>query len=260
MVKKTARAVSKTSPKLPSDGDGNQIHNEILLSLPREEENEIFPKLEFVRLNHPQVLHEAGDTIKSVYFCNSGMISTLNVFPDGKSVEVGLIGREGFVGLPLIAGFSTSPQRANVQIDGSAFRVHAKGLTESLVRCPALTLRLHQFSQVMAVQVAQIAACNRLHEVEERLARWLLMCADRAGYHRLPLTQDLLGQMLGTRRASVTIAAGTLQRAGFIDYRRGEVEIIDRGKIEETSCECYEMIKQQIEKWRRESSLNASVR
>lgn len=261
MVKKAARAISKTPPKLPnSDGDGNQIHNEILLSLPREEGNEIFPKLEFVRLNHLQLLHDVGDTIKSVYFCNSGMISTLNVFPDGKSVEVGLIGREGFVGLPMIAGFSSSPLRANVQIEGSAFRIDANVFSDSLVRCPQLVLRLNQFSQVMTVQIAQIAACNRLHEVEERLARWLLMCADRAGDHRLPLTQDLLGQMLGTRRASVTIAAGVLQRAGFIDYGRGAIEIINREKLEEASCECYEIIQQQIARWSRESRLPPTVR
>lgn len=257
MIKKATRAISKTSPKLPSsDGDGNQIHNEILLNLPAEECEIVFPKLEFLRLNHLQLLHEVGDTMKSGYFCNSGMISTLNVFPDGKSVEVGLIGKEGFVGLPLIAGLRSSPLRANVQIGGSAFRMDAQALSDSLVRCPQLALRLHQFSQIVTMQVAQIAACNRLHEVEERLARWLLMCADRAGNHRLPLTQDLLGQMLGTRRASVTIAAGVLQKAGFIDYRRGEVEILNRSKLEETSCECYETIKQQIETWQRESTLS----
>jgi CRP-like cAMP-binding protein len=254
MIKKPARAISKTPPKLPnSDGDGNEIHNEILLSLPREQCDIVFSKLEFVRLSHLQMVHEVGDTIRSAYFCNSGMISTLNVFADGKSVEVGLIGKEGFVGLPLIAGFRTSPLRANVQISGSAFRIDADALSEILLLCPDLTLRLYQFSQVMAMQVAQIAACNRLHEVEERLARWLLMCADRAGNHRLPLTQDLLGQMLGTRRASVTLAAGVLQKAGFIEYRRGEVEIINRPKLEETSCECYEAIRRQIEKWRLES-------
>ena len=254
MIKKATPGISKTSPKLPnSDGDRNQIHNEILLSLPRAECDIVFPKLEFVRLNDLQVLHEVGDIIRSAYFCNTGMISTLSVFQDGKSVEVGLIGKEGFVGLPLTVGFRTSPLRVNVQIRGSAFRIDADILTESLARCPVLSLRLNQFSHVMAMQVAQIAACNRLHEVEERLARWLLMCADRAGNHRLPLTQDLLGQMLGTRRASVTIAAGVLQKAGLIEYRRGEVEIINRARLEETSCECYETIKQQIEKWRRES-------
>lgn len=254
MIKKTTRPFSR-KPKLPnSDSDGNQIHNEILLSLPREECDIIFPKLEFLRLQELQILHEAGDTIKSAYFCNSGMISTLSVFPDGKSVEVGLIGKDGFVGLPLTVGFRTSPIRANVQIAGSVFRIDADVLVDALVRCPVLSLHLNQFSQVMAMQVAQIAACNRLHGVEERLARWLLMCADRAGNHRLPLTQDLLGQMLGTRRASVTIAAGVLQKAGFIEYRRGEVEIINRARLEEISCECHEAINQQVEKWRRESA------
>jgi len=213
----------------------------------------VLSKLEFVRLKSLQLLHEVGDSIKSAYFCNSGMISTLNVFPDGKTVEVGLIGKEGFVGLPLIAGFRSSSLRSNVQIEGTAFRIGADALSDSLVRCPKLTLRLHQFSQVMTMQVAQIAACNRLHEVEEPLARGLLMCADRAGDHRLPLTQDLLGQMLGARRASVTIAAGVLQKAGFINYRRGEVKILNKRKLEETSCECYQMIQQQIEKWRSES-------
>jgi CRP-like cAMP-binding protein len=114
------------------DGDGNHIHNEILLSLPREECDMVFPKLEFVRLKFLQVLHEAGDSMKSAYFCNSGMISTLNVFPDGKSVEVGLIGREGFLGLPLVAGFRSSSLRSNVQIEGSAYRIGADALSDSL--------------------------------------------------------------------------------------------------------------------------------
>lgn len=254
MAGRQARTISKPSTHLPhSDDNGNKIRNEILLSLPREERELVFEKLEFLRLTPLQVLHDVGDFIKSAYFCNTGMISTLNVFPDGKSVEVGLIGKEGFVGLPLVAGFRSSPLRANVQIEGSAFRIGAEALSECLVRCPQLFLRLNQFSQVMSMQVAQIAACNRLHEVEERLARWLLMCADRAGNHRLPLTQDLLAQMLGTRRASVTLAAGVLQRAGFINYRRGDVEILDKQKLEETSCECYQIIQQQVEKWRNES-------
>jgi len=255
LAKKYVRTIPKRlRQRTHSDGDGNQIHNEILLSLPREERDIVFSKLEFVRLTSLQLLHEVGDSIKSGYFCDSGMISTLNVFPDGKTIEVGLIGKEGFLGLPLVVGCRSSSLRANVQIQGSAFRIGADALSDSLVRCPILALRLHQFSQVMTMQVAQIAACNRVHEVEERLARWLLMCADRAGDHRLPLTQDLLGQMLGTRRASVTIAAGVLQKAGFIDYRRGDIEILNKEKLEETSCECYTIIRQQTEKWRSEST------
>jgi CRP-like cAMP-binding protein len=155
--------------------------------------------------------------------------------------------------LPLVAGFRSSAIRANVQIEGTAYRIDADELAENLKRCPVLSMRLHQFSQIMNMQVTQIAACNRLHPVEERLARWLLMCADRAGNHHLPLTQELLGQMLGTRRASVTIAAGVLQKAGFIDYSRGAIEILNRAKLEETSCICYELINQQISRWRREA-------
>ncbi|MGH9495024.1 MAG: Crp/Fnr family transcriptional regulator [Candidatus Sulfotelmatobacter sp.] len=255
MAEKSVRAVPKRSSRpASSDGDGNEIRNEILLSLPREECGMVFSRLEFVRLKALQVLHEVGDSVRSAYFCNTGMISTLSVFPDGKSVEVGLVGKEGFLGLPLVAGLRSSSVRANVQIEGTAFRIDAAALVECLQRCPALMQRLLLFSQVMTMQVTQIAACNRIHSVEERLARWLLMCADRAGDHRLPLTQELLGQMLGTRRASVTIAAGVLQRAGFIDYRRGEVMIVNRQKLEETTCVCYQMIQQQIEKWRNEAS------
>ena len=147
MAKKYARTIAKRSPQLPhSDDDGNKIHNEILLSLPREERLIVFPKLEFVRLKFLQLLHEAGDSIKSAYFCNSGMISTLNVFPDGQTIEVGLIGKEGFVGLPLVAGFRSSSLRANVQIEGSAFRIGADALSDCLVRCPKLAKRLHQFT------------------------------------------------------------------------------------------------------------------
>jgi CRP-like cAMP-binding protein len=255
MAKKYARLIPKRSTKLPdSDHDGNPIHNEILLSLPREECDMVFSKLELVRLKYLQVLHEVGDTVRSAYFCNSGMISTLSVFPDGKSVEVGLVGTEGFVGLPLVAGVRSSAVRTNVQVEGSAFRIDADALTECLRRCPKLMQGLLLFSQITTMQTAQIAACNRLHSVEERLARWLLMCADRAGDHRLPLTQELLGQMLGTRRASVTIAAGALQKAGMIGYGRGDVEIISRKKLEDTTCVCYRMIQQQVEKWTTESN------
>jgi CRP-like cAMP-binding protein len=200
-----------------------------------------------------QVLHEPGDTLKSAYFCNTGMVSILNVFPDGKSVEVGLVGKEGFVGLPLVAGFRTAPSRAISQIDGTAFRVDAGALVAFLQQCPKLEQGLQQFSQISAFQTAQIAACNRLHEVDERLARWLLMSADRVGSNQLPLTQEFLAQMLGTRRSSVTVAAGILQKAGIIAHSRGEVKIVDRKKLEDATCECYAIMQRQIEDWQRDS-------
>src|SRR5712675_3068555 len=140
-------------PKPPSlDGDGNHIHNEILIGLPPRESELLFPKLEFVRLMTHHVLHEPGDTLKSAYFCDSGLVSILSVFPDGKSVEVGLVGKEGFIGVPLVAGFHTSPTRAIAQIEGSAFRIDAETLTGMLPQCPYLERQLQQFSQIMAMQ------------------------------------------------------------------------------------------------------------
>jgi CRP-like cAMP-binding protein len=245
-----SRPPTKASPKPPfSDGDGNHIHNTILLDLPPKERAMLFSKLEFVRLKTHHVLHETGDTLKSAYFCNAGLISILSVFPDGKSVEVGLVGKEGFIGLPLVAGFRTAPTRAVAQIEATAFRVDGDTLMVILRQCPGLERRLQQFSQIMAMQVTQIAACNRLHDVNERLARWLLMSADRIGSNSVPLTQEFLAQMLGTRRSSVTVAAGMFQTAGLIAHTRGDVEIIDRPKLEEAACECYGIMQRQIMEW-----------
>jgi CRP-like cAMP-binding protein len=211
-----------------ADGDGNQIFNQILLQLPPRECDMLYPRLELVRLKTHQVLHEPGDTIKSAYFVNTGLISILSVFVDGKVVEVGLTGKEGFIGLPLVVGFRSAPTRAITQIEASAFRIDADTLLGLLKQCPRLERLLQQFAQIMAMQVTQIAACNRLHEVPERLARWLLMSADRVGSNSLALTQELLSQMLGTRRSSVTVAAGLFQKAGIIANTRGDVKIIDR--------------------------------
>lgn len=249
-----ARPSAKPSSKPPTvDSDGNVIHNEILLGLPIKESESLFPKLEFMRLKTHHVLHEPGDTLKSAYFCNSGLISILSVFPDGKSVEVGLVGKEGFIGAPLVAGFRSAATRAIAQIEATAFRVTSETLAMALRQCPTLERRLQQFAQVMTMQTTQIAACNRLHEVEERLARWLLMSADRIGSNSVPLTQEFLAQMLGTRRSSVTVAAGMLQRAGLITHSRGDVRIVERRKLEEAACECYGIMERQVEKWRSEA-------
>jgi CRP-like cAMP-binding protein len=235
------------------DGDGNHIHNHILLGLPSKEAAMLYPKLEFVRLKVHHVLHEPGDALRSAYFCNTGLISILSVFEDGKMVEVGLVGKEGFIGLPLVAGFRTAPTRAIAQIEASAFRIDGETLMAILRRCPTLERRLQQFSQIMAAQVTQIAACNRLHEVNERLARWLLMSADRVESNSLPLTQEFLGQMLGTRRSSVTVAAGMLQKAGLIAHSRGDVKIVDRQKLEEAACDCYGNMQRQVKVWQDDS-------
>jgi CRP-like cAMP-binding protein len=255
MAKQSARRTATGAQKFARFTDRKQVQNKILLALPHHEREKFLPKLELVRLHPRLILHEVGDTLQSAYFCNSGMISVLSVFPDGKSVEVGLIGQEGFVGVPLVAGFRSAATRAVVQIEGAAFRVGADALRAALRECPTLERLLQQFSQIVAMQATQIAACNRLHEVEERLARWLLMTADRVGTNSLSLTQELLAQMLGTRRASVTLSAGILQKAGLIAYTRGCVDIVDRLKLEEVACECYSLMQRQLEKWRADSGL-----
>jgi len=243
----SSRGKDAGSPR--RDDDGNHIHNEILRDLPSKEFDGLASKLEFVRLQAHQVLHEAGDTIKSAYFCNSGMFSVLSIMPDGKSVEVRLVGKEGFLGVPLVAGFRTSHTRGVVQVEATAFRIDAAHFRAALRQSPKLERQAQRYSQLAALQVTQIAACNRLHEVEERLARWLLMTHDRFGSDRLPLTQDFLAQMLGTRRSTVTIAAGILQKAGLIEHTRGNTAILDRQGLEQAACDCYEQLQRQIREW-----------
>jgi len=247
---RTQRAASASSGR--KDSDGRQVGNFILSTLPEKEWAQIDSSLEFVRLRLHQVLHETGETIKSGYFLNDGLGSVLTTEPNGKTVEVGLIGNEGFVGLPIIFGFKTSGLRVVTQADATAYRVDAATLLKILPQCPELEKQLLRFSMMLGMLSTQIAACNRLHGVVERLARWLLMSQDRVGSDILPLTQEFLAQMLGTRRASVTVAAGTLQSAGLIRGSRGSVAILNRKQLEKRACSCYDVIERQKKKWRDE--------
>jgi CRP-like cAMP-binding protein len=238
---------SKSRPKFAStDIDGNHIHNEILLLLPPNERKRLFSKLEFVRFNTHHVLHEARRSIGSVYFVNSGLASVLSVLTDGKSVEVGLIGKEGFVGLALLAGFRKSFTRVITQADTTAFRLDADVLRGLLPTSPILNRELQRLLQIATVEISQLAACNRLHQVNQRLARRLLMSQDRISSESLPVTHESLALMLGTRRSSVSLAAGVLQNAGIIDYTRGNVVILSRPALERAACECYELIRRHI--------------
>ena len=221
--------------------------------MPREEFKVIFPKLELVPLALHSILNEAAKPIAYCYFMRTGLASILTVLASGKIVEVGLTGAEGFVGLPLVAGLKSSASRVIVQVAGSAFRIKAGDMIVALADCPALRKSLGQFGQEVGVQSAQIAACNRLHNANQRLARWLLMSQDRLGGNQVRLTQEFLAHMLGMRRASVTVALGFLQRAGLIAYGRRAVKIEDRQGLEAAACECYVSITQQHKRWRKES-------
>jgi CRP-like cAMP-binding protein len=254
MAKKSITARAKPVQKpIRIDGNGNALRNRILLAIPRSERDLLFSKLALVKWKLHDLLQEPGGPIEFTYFPNTGMASILNVMADGKSVEVGLAGKEGFVGVPLIAGFRTSPNQIVCQAEGTAFRVDPEALREILRQCPQLAQHLLRYSQEAAMEVTQIAACNRLHEVEERLARWLLMSQDRVDSDILPLTQEFLAQMLGARRATVSVAASILRRAGLIEYARGQVTVLDRAGLEEATCECYGAIRRQLENWQGES-------
>jgi CRP-like cAMP-binding protein len=252
MVNASPRSVTSAADKSRTDGNGNGIHNRILLGLPSKECGFLLSKLIFMDLRLHDLLQEAGRPIEYCYFPNTAMASILNVMDDGKSVEVGLAGWEGFVGLPVIAGFRSSASRVVTQAEGNAFRVKVDDMREVLRKCPQLVASLLRYSQEATMEVTQIAACNRLHEIDERLARWLLMSHDRIGKDTLPLTQEFLSQMLGTRRASVSVAASILQKAELISYTRGHVSILNRNELEKATCECYAVIQRQLENWQKE--------
>jgi CRP-like cAMP-binding protein len=241
------RAETAVRPMSPNNGHPN--NNTILSALPRAEREALAPLLTFVEIPNGTLLNEMGEPIKFAYFVTEGLASILSVMNDGKSVEVGLAGKEGFVGLPLVVGFTTSSNRVVMQVGGSGFRIGAADLRTALRNSPSLERALNRFSQELGLQATYVAACNRLHEVSARLARWLLMSQDRIGGNLVPLTQEFLAHMLGTRRASVTVAASMLQKAGVITYKRGAVTVKNRRGLEAASCECYKLLTRQASAW-----------
>ena len=237
----------------PPEVEGNPVHNEVLLGLPSPECDAVFSQLTFVQLRNKDVLQESEQPIKYAYFMDSGLASVLNVTPYGKSVEVGLFGKEGCSGLPVAIGLTSSSSQIVIQVSGAAFRITVPNLIKVLRDCSLLERRMQQYGQIMTMQAAQVATCNRLHEVEERLARWLLMSQDRLGGDIVPLTHEFLAHMLGTRRSSVTVAAGLLHKAGLITYNRGQVKIEDRDRLEDAACECYAMLSRYTATWKKEA-------
>jgi len=187
-------------------------------------------------------LSEPNEPIEYVYFVNSGLISTDALTEKGESVEVGVIGREGFAGLPALLDQPQMSHSVLMQGTGEGFRIRSSILREQFVKGGMLQRMVHTFAYLQFVQVTQSVLCNRMHEVDARLARWLLTSADRMESESLNLTQEFLAQMLGVQRSTVTVAAGELQRAGMIGYSRGKIHILDRVRLAETACECYRIV------------------
>lgn len=224
--------------------NGKQVQNEILNLIPEAEFNLINSDLEPMELPHRLILQEAGEKIQFAYFLNEGMASLVVLTSDGRSVEIAIVGHEGIVGTALAVGLHRVPYRSIMQITGNGFRIKSEILEEKLRETPQLRLVFNRYVLTQGLQIAQIAACNRLHEIEERLARWLLMCQDRVESEFLPITHEFLAQMLGTGRPSVSLAAGILQKNGIIENSRGAVKILNRAELEASACECYKAIQQ----------------
>jgi len=242
-------AVANRDPESLNPGErtnpaGKPVANAILLSLPEQEFAAIRPHLEFVPLPQRLSLQEANRKLEDAYFLNRGMVSLVFTTRLGESVEVGVVGNEGFTPIPVAAGLRRSPHRAVMQIGGDGFKVNVNALETVLNSGPVLHAKLNRYAAVHGLQVAQTAGCNRLHDIEQRLSRWLLLAQDRVGSGLLRITHDFLAMMLGTDRPSVSLAAGGLQKRRIIEYSRGSVRILNRKKLESSACECYGIIQQ----------------
>jgi CRP-like cAMP-binding protein len=213
--------------------------NRLLAALPIEEYTRLLPRLVPVRLGLKQVLVEPDAPIRDVYFPREGVCSIIADEQEGGAIEVGTIGPEGFIGIPVLLGADRMPYRVFAQIEGHAWRLAADEFQRLTDERPVVRRLLSRYAQYFTDQVSQSVACNRLHTLDERCARWLLMTHDRVEGDRFELTHEFLSLMLGVRRAGVTVAMGTLQAANVVRYTRGRVEVLDRPRLEEASCGCY---------------------
>jgi CRP-like cAMP-binding protein len=239
MSGKNLRAVSTDQR---TSADGKQVLNKVLLATPQSEFELMRTDLEYIDLPSHLSLHEPTRNIEFVYFPNRGMVSQVVVTKDGQTVEVGVVGKEGYVGAGLAVGLTRSSVREVIQIAGDGFRMMGNAIERTLRLAPQLQLILSRHTGLQAMQVAQTAACNRLHDIKQRLSRWLLMTQDRVGSGMLPITHDFIATMMGTDRSTVSLAALLMQKEGVIDYVRGAVKVVNRRKLEKSACECYEVI------------------
>lgn len=231
-----------------SQGFSTSVKNRLLASLPREEYERLQPYLEPVFLDLKRELYQPNVLIEFVYFPLEGVCSLLSLSSEGDLIEVGTVGNEGMVGLPVFLGVRQIPGISMCQVPGTALRMRAEDLQTQVSRDSSLYELLHRYTQALFNFISQTAVCNRVHSIEQRCCRWLLLTRDRVGSDEFPLTQEFLSQMLGVRRAGVSEVASRLQNAGFISYRYGKITILERAGLEATSCECYELIKAEFDR------------
>jgi CRP-like cAMP-binding protein len=229
----------------PSPGG---VRNQLLALLPPDVLSRLLPRMRPTALIVRDTLMTPDAIIPSVWFVESGFVSLVTALEDGTQAEVGLVGREGMVGTPLVHGVDTAFSEAYVQADGAALQMDATEFRRALDGEPPLRSLLLRYSEAAHAQTTQTAACNGRHSLEQRLARWLLMAQDRLDGDDLPVTQEFLALMLCVYRPSITVVASTLQRAGIIRYGRGHITVLDRGALEATSCDCYMAVRRRFDR------------
>jgi CRP-like cAMP-binding protein len=227
--------------------DANRPENRLLAALPTEEYQRLLPHIEFVTLTAKQVLHIPGEPVEYVYFPCTGIVSLVNILENGTTIELSLVGNEGMVGIQAFLGDNTMPHQAMSQVSGRSGRIPVLPFKTECDRKETLHNLLLRYTRFLLIETAQGTACNSIHTIDSRLARWLLAASDRLQSNELALTQDLIAQMLGIRRAGVTVAAGTFQQAGMIRYHRGEITILNRDSLKAIACECYQLIKTELD-------------
>ncbi|PKM29891.1 MAG: Crp/Fnr family transcriptional regulator [Gammaproteobacteria bacterium HGW-Gammaproteobacteria-11] len=217
--------------------------NHLLVGLKEETAERILPHLELVDMPLGKVLYEPDDVMTHVYFPVDCIVSLLYVMENGASAEISVIGNEGLVGISLFMGGESTPSRAVIQSAGRAYRLQSRRLKDEFNRHGELMLLMLRYTQALITQMAQTAVCNRHHNIDQQLCRWLLLSLDRLPDNNLTMTQELIANMLGVRREGVTEAAGKLQKLGVIAYNRGKIQVLNRPLLEQLSCECYSVVK-----------------
>jgi len=234
-------------PQVPAMPPLHSIHqNHLLAALPAAELALLERNLELASLQLGDMLYQPGRQLAHAYFPTTSIVSLHYVTASGASAETAGVGNEGMVGIPLFMGGDTTPSSAVVQTAGHAYRLERRLLKEAFHRAGALQALLLRYTQALMTQMSQTAACNRHHGVEQQLCRWLLLTLDRVPGRELVMTQELIASMLGVRREGITEAAGRLQQAGFIRYRRGHIAVLDRAGLETRACECYAVVKKEL--------------
>jgi CRP-like cAMP-binding protein len=224
----------------------NWLRNRLLLALPARNLKRLMPELEHVRCQSEQVLLDADSSLDYIFFPHSGVVSVVAVYADGSIIEMATIGREGCSGVQALLGAKTSSVRLLVQIPGSAAKMSRTAFTRAMGSMPSFRALMYAYVQAFLEQVLVSVACNGAHGLKERLARWLLMMRDRSDEDTLRITQDLLAEMLGAQRPSITNAARELEHAGLIERGRREVTILDRQALTKASCECYQLVRERV--------------